>query len=250
MTDTELDELLDRWVAPVAPLSLRANVRAGLITPRPRRRRLAIWALAGVAAALLIAVQAFAQMLTTARIPYLVESEFFAYAEDGSASVQLRTTSYDRDGREVFLSKSFPAESLRTMAARVLDFGNTAFLRPIQELTLLLVASPEQIQKVKELARLADCRGGNCTSSWWIIGNRTALLKSGCEVAPIMGHETILGYPTAAIQREIGPNLRITAWLAPGLGCFALKSLIEEKQSDGTFEGIRGRRALKVTMNP
>jgi hypothetical protein len=251
MTDTELDEILDRWASPAEPASLRAKVRAEAGLRARRRVRPAVWALASMAAVLLVGVQASPQKLTLlspgARIPYTVDSEFFYTPENGSASVQMYINSYTLGGREVFLSKSLPGDPWGTIMLRAQDFG-AALLRPIQELTLPLVATPEQIQKVRALARIADCGWGNCTGGW-ILGNRTDLLRSGCELAPVVGHETILGYPTAALQRGIGPGRRITVWMAPALGCFPLKSVVEEQQADGTFHAIRGRRALKITVN-
>lgn len=251
MTDTELDEILDKWTAPAAPASLRAKVRAECDV-RPRRRmRPGLWAFASMAAVLLLGVQAWPQKLTllsqAARIPYTVDSEFYNSAEDGSTAIQMYITSYSREGREVFLSKSLPGDAWGTMMLAAQDFG-TALLRPIQELTLPLVASPEQIQKVRALARIADCGWGNCAGGW-ILGNRAELLRSGCELAPVAGHETILGYPTAALRRELGPNRWITVWMAPALGCFPLKFMVEEREAEGAFRTIRGRRALKIAVN-
>jgi hypothetical protein len=252
VTDTELDEILDQWIAPAAPASLRAKVRPK-DGARPRWRvRPGVWILASIAAVLLVGVQASPQKLTflpaAARIPYTVDSEFFYIRENGSTEVQMYISSYNLEGREVFLSKSLPGDPWGTVMLRAQDFG-AALLRPIQELSLPLVASPEQIQKVRALARIVDCTGANCTGGW-TLGNRKDLLRSGCELAPVVGHETILGYPTAALQRKIGPHRRITVWMAPPLGCFPLKSAVEEQQVDGAFHAIRGRRALKITVNP
>jgi hypothetical protein len=252
MNDIELDEMLDRWTSPAAPASLSAKVRANCDSRPKRRTRSGVWAYAGIAAILLVGVRAFPQKLTLlssgARIPYTVDSEFFQRREDGSTEVAIYSSSYSREGREVFLSKSVPGDPWGTVMLRARDFG-AALLRPIQELSLPLVASPEQIQKVRALARIVDCTGGNCTGGW-ILGNRTELLRSGCELAPVAGHETILGYPTVAIQRGIGSKRRMTVWMAPALGCFPLKSMVEEQQVDGAFHAIRGRRALKITVNP
>jgi hypothetical protein len=249
MSDAELDEILDQWMAPAAPASLRAKVRAEADLRARRRVRPGIWALASIAAVLLVVAQAFPQKLLSsgARIPYTVDSEFFYTPENGSTFVQMSITSYTLEGREIFLSKSLPDDPWGTMMLRAQDFG-AALLRPIQELTLPMVASPEQIQKVRALARIADCAWGNCTGGW-ILGKRTDLLRVGCELAPVAGHETILGYRTAALRREIGPSRRITVWMAPALGCFPLKFLVEEQEADGAWRAIRGRRALKITVN-
>ncbi len=254
MSDTELDEILDKWISPAASASLRARVRAGSDLRPKRRMRLGVWAFASIAAVLLIVAQAFPQKLTLlsprGRIPYSVASEFFYAPQDGATAVTMYSSSYSREAREIFLYKSMPGDPWATAMRQALDFG-AALLRPIQDYTLAMTVPPEEIQRARELVRVADCVGANCKPmSYWTIGNRTDLLRSGCELAPISGHETILGYPTAALRRKISPNRRITVWMAPGLGCFPLKSLVEEQEADGTFRAIRGRRALKVTINP
>jgi len=250
VTDTELDEILDKWAAPAAPSSLRATVRAEAGSCTRRRVRPGVWALASVAAVLLVGVQAPPQKVTllspAARIPFTVDSEFFYSPEDGSTAVTMYSSSYSRDAREIFLYKSMPGDPWATAMLRVLDFG-AALLRPIQEYSLALTVPPQEIQRARELVRVADCVGANCKPlSYWTIGSRSELLRSGCELGAVSGHETILGYPTAAIRRSIAPKRRITVWMAPALGCFPLKSLVEEQQADGTFRAIRGRRALKI----
>ena len=46
----------------------------------------------------------------------------------------------------------------------------------------------------------------------------------GCAAEPIVGRETILNYPTEAIRQRWTEHGRMTVWMAPGLGCFALNS--------------------------
>ena len=43
---------------------------------------------------------------------------------------------------------------------------------------------------------------------------------------------------------------RMTLWLAPDLGCFALKVTYEEQRPDGTFHLVNAKQGLKVTLNP
>jgi hypothetical protein len=39
-------------------------------------------------------------------------------------------------------------------------------------------------------------------------------------------------------------------WLAPSLGCFALKVSTEAQQADGRFRLLNGKQAVKVQLNP
>jgi hypothetical protein len=43
---------------------------------------------------------------------------------------------------------------------------------------------------------------------------------------------------------------RMTLWMAPDLGCFALRITIEERGADGTFRLVLRKQAQKVTLNP
>jgi len=68
--------------------------------------------------------------------------------------------------------------------------------------------------------------------------------------AQIVGRETILNYPTVAVQLGSGDQRRLTLWTAPDLGCFALKITTEERRPDGTFHLVSKKQALNVTLNP
>jgi hypothetical protein len=72
----------------------------------------------------------------------------------------------------------------------------------------------------------------------------------GCIAGTIVGRETILNYPTAAVRQRRTEHGRMTVWMAPGLGCFALKVTNEEQRADGTFHLVSARQALKVALNP
>ena len=39
-------------------------------------------------------------------------------------------------------------------------------------------------------------------------------------------------------------------WMAPDLGCFALRITSEALRPDGTFRLVKTKQALRVTMNP
>jgi hypothetical protein len=74
---------------------------------------------------------------------------------------------------------------------------------------------------------------------------------AGCAQEGVVGHETILNYPTVAAQRALGnSNKRMTLWMAPDLGCFALRVTLEESGPGGVFHLVSGKQALKVTWNP
>jgi hypothetical protein len=85
-------------------------------------------------------------------------------------------------------------------------------------------------------------------------------VASGCSNAgTVVGHETILGYQTTVTEhlspsRDEGDVLQggriITLWQAPDLGCFDLKMVHEQKNSDGTYRLVEERHALKVIVNP
>ncbi len=67
----------------------------------------------------------------------------------------------------------------------------------------------------------------------------------------MVDRETILDYPTVAIQLPLdGNRRRRTVWMAPALGCFALKVTTEEQLADGRFLLLSAKEAIKVRLNP
>ena len=122
MNDKELDELLDTWSAPPPPASLRQAVRSdfAMATPRVRRTRRRLFAVAALAATafLLVVASALPQTVKVVApfsgIPYTVDSEFVSYAPDGSPAQHIFTTSYSRNGNEVILSRSEAGNPLHT----------------------------------------------------------------------------------------------------------------------------------------
>jgi hypothetical protein len=74
--------------------------------------------------------------------------------------------------------------------------------------------------------------------------------RIGCADTGVVGRETILNYPTVAAQRALGESKRMTLWMAPDLGCFALRETLEERGTDGAFHLVSGKQAVKVTLNP
>jgi hypothetical protein len=277
MNDTELDEILDSWTAPPAPASLRERVRNGFSaameqktisaarvswkTVFARRARKGLLAVAVVAlgALVLVVIQAVSQTLgpvpPPVQVPFVVESEFVQYASDGSPQVAMHTTSYSRDGNEVVLSRTLPGNPIGTAIARTLDTGSFYYLVHIAPRPHLTPEMAERIRAARadpnHISLLTGCDRPTC----WITSHygfgSIGDARIGCAKASVVGHETILNYPTVAAQRALGnSNQRMTLWMAPDLGCFALKETLEERGADGAFRLVSGRQAVKVTWKP
>jgi hypothetical protein len=273
MNDTELDELLDTSSAPPAPASLRENVRAGFAAGLKRntspsvlhwitafvpgaRKRLLAAAVLGVGAFLLIVTQAFPQMFglgaPPVKIPYTVDSEFVRYADDGSSTVDMYSTSYGLNGHEILLSRSFPGNPFGTVIGRTADATLPLLSRLISRLTI----PAEELERVRQhsphtIGAVTGCDDWTCLLLEHYFFQRVAAgIGAGCLDGAVVGRETILSYPTAAVQLALGDQRRMTWWTAPDLGCFALRIMIEEKRPDGTFRLVSKKQALKVTLNP
>jgi hypothetical protein len=225
MNETELDNLLNTWTTPDPPPSLRGRVRAGYatLTPKPRRRfRLSFWITFGFAALLLILTAALPKTVELVgpaqKIPYTVDTDTNTFMRDGTAH-ELRMTTYMRNGVEIILART-PGNPLWTSVMNAFS----------------VVFSPVDPHRWAEF------------------------VASGCSnVGTVVGHETILGYQTTVTEHlspsgDAGDALHdgriITLWQAPDLGCFNLKMVHEQKNSDGTHRLVEERHALKVTVNP
>jgi hypothetical protein len=272
MNDTELDEILNSWSAPPAPASLRERVRAGFAAGLGREtfpgvrhwtaafvpsvsKSLVAGAILALGTLLLVVAQAFPQMFSLGsppvKIPYTVDSEFVRYAEDGSSSIEMYSTSYSLNGHEILLSRSLPGNLLGTAIGRTLD----ATLPYVSRLMSRLTVDAELLEKVRRAAGQAVTVTTGCGGKCLVLehyGFARATPGAGCLAGPIVGRETILNYPTVAVQRDDGgpQSPRMTLWTSPDLGCFALRITIEERQPDGTFRLVSRKQALKVTMNP
>jgi len=285
MNDTELDEILDTWSVPPVPAAMRESVRAGFaaslelkVTHRARPRWIAAFARKSLLAGgilgtgaflLLIVTQAFPQT-PTGRIPYTVDSEFVRYAEDGSSTVEMYSRSYNDDNEnEILLLRSLPGSPFGTAFARTLDAALPAW----QRLTRRFTVSAEQLERIRAIRAahpgvgfISDCGVGCLVPAHWYFARAAAGGNAGCLAGPIVGRETILNYPTTAVELHLADNrvlayaarsyssqgkpLRMTIWTAPDLGCFALKITTEEQQPDGTFRLVIRKQALRVTVNP
>jgi hypothetical protein len=271
MNDTELDEILDSWTAPPAPASLRERARAGFaagmeraIIPAERvtwktvfarraRKGFLVVAMVALGAFVLVLIQAVAQTLRPVappvQVPFVVDSEFVQYTSDGAPVVVMHTTSYSQDGNEVALSRTLQ-NPIGTVIAKTLAGGVRMMPRPHM--------TPEKQERLKAtktdptgyIGVITGCDRPTC----WITQhyNFTGIggEATGCAAVGAIGHETILNYPTVAAQRAFADSKRITLWMAPDLGCFALRETLEERGPNGVFRLVSGKQALKVTWNP
>jgi hypothetical protein len=251
MTDAELDEILNQWTAPSAPPSLRDRVRAGF--PKPPqyafrwRRGFTVAAVIAAAAILLLATQAFPQ--PAAPIPWTVDSEFIRYADDGSSSIEMNSTSYESDANEIVLARSIPGNPLKTALAWTADV-----LIPIHNRLIgSLVLGSERLEQIKRAnARNVGFISGCGSHPGCLVMEHEGYAKAstGCIEGEIVERATILNYQTEAVRERWTEHGRMTIWTAPALGCFALKVTQEEERADGTFRLVAAKQALKVTVNP
>jgi len=262
MNDTELDELLNSWKTPPVPRSLREGVRAGI--PANRRRLLRSLAtgwklLTAAAAAIVVAVVLAGTTAFPEKVglpPFTVESEITRYPGPSLGDRYLEPksaamTSYNQDGSEIILSWSSldpPLDAAVTEAVTVVDDGIGNIMRGFHRFVLGFVLTPDQIERRKNFAVVHPT-----TSQSWTVGERTALLNTGCRSVgqrdKLVGEEVILNYPTVAAQHDIGGGRLMTVWMAPELSCFALRARIEAQQSDGSWTTVSEKKAVKVTLN-
>jgi hypothetical protein len=273
MNDTELDEMLDQWSVPPAPASLRARVRAGFAACPPQAAPPSVpvrwrWAFApgsrkvlpaacmiGVGAFLWAVTQALSQAAPPVRIPYIVDSEYVRYGDDGSRAVEMYTTSYTAPhGDEIVLSRSIPGHPIGTSVAWALD----AALPVWQRLILPFVVSSKHMEMYREMRQsgvqqvivIPGCADGSClVIQHWGFRRAAAGIGAGCLDGAVVGRETILNYPTTAVERRLSDRLKMTLWMAPDLGCFALRITSEALRPDGGFHLWQTKQALKVTLN-
>jgi len=259
MNDTELDDLLDSWTVPPPPPSLRESVHAGFAAgrertrgrgPRTRKRR---FAAAILCAAALLLVIAQARPSAPVRLPYIVDSEFVRYANDGSSSIDMYTKSYELNGAEILKSRSIPGAPFETMLGRSLDMSLPIWSRLMARLT---VDAPT-LERVRQAAHRSVGAITGCAASCLVLEHYGfARAPAGterdaaCLDGAIVDHETILNYPTIGVRPRMGGSIRMTWWVSPELGCFALRISTEEKQPDGTWRLVHEKWALRVNLNP
>jgi hypothetical protein len=251
MSETELDNLLNTWTTPDPPPSLRGRARAGYatLTHKPRRRfRLSFWMTLGFAALLLILTAALPKtvelVVPAQKIPYTVDTDYTTFMRDGTVH-ELRMTTYMRNGVEIFLA--------RTPVQNYPAAGNRLWPSVLNAFSLVFSSvDPRQWAEFVASGCISD-HGIGLTEPWVRHGDAAR------AVGTVVGHETILGYRTTVTEHvmpsgDVGHALKdgriITLWQAPDLGCFDLKMVHEEKNSDGTHRLVEERHAIRVTVNP
>ena len=161
-----------------------------------------------------------------------------------SPSMTLLITSYNQDGSEVIVSASFPNHQLKSMMGKIFlgllgvarTFKQDFMLSPNKDVDAFAVVDPSTPRNTL------------------VVGRRDALLSSGCQTSDggskVVGQEAILNYPVTGVQQpHDGGKQMLTLWMAPKLGCFALRATIHAKQPHGTWKLISEKQALKVMVN-
>ncbi len=184
-----------------------------------------------------------------AAVPWTVDSEFVSYGLDGSRTVEMISTSYEANSSEVLVSRAVPGNVFLTALGRVADAALPAWGRLITP----FVVDPAMVEKRRraQLATvgfLTGCNAG-CTVLEHYGFVRTAG-GTGCIEGSIAGRETILGHATEAVQRRWMEHGRMTLWMAPDLGCFALRVTHEEPRADGSFRMVKAKQAVRVNLSP
>ncbi len=257
MNDTELDNLLDTWSAPPAPASLRESVRAGFVANPERspgvppwiapfvpgvRKSLVAGAILAMGAFFFVVALALSQthriVAPPVGVPYMVDSDVVQYADDGTSAIEEHRGSYNDNGCEIGVYHFYPSFS-NAIRHALMQVGSV-----VGRLTLPFMVSPELLKKFESAARVSAG-----SEHGFALGSGAALINAGCVYGPVVGHETILGHPTVAVQPDLGDHQRVTLWMARDLGCFALRITVEEKRPDGTYRLVTTKQALKVTMN-
>ena len=251
-SEDDLNCLLKAWTVPPSPQSLedrlrrayRDRARSRSNTWRPRARWIADFLptvgkglFAGVAAgavvSLLVIARAFPQ---SPPAPITMDSEFLVYKDDGSSSVSEYRSSSVHGLEGQILSRTFPGDPLQTAADAILD----PVTRMLQPIISPLFYKPGRATAMKSIATALAARiqNGCVPSNMW-----------GRPMTAI-GDEKILNYPTRVFRfTPEGRNERFTAWLAPDLECFSLRSTTEKARDSGGYRLVNEMRVLKVTVN-
>jgi len=142
----------------------------------------------------------------------MAKTEFVRYSDDGyvgdSIGNHYYSTSYSRNGAEIILSETFTGHPIRTAISRIIDAADFLF-RPVPHTSMV----------------------DSC------VANRNS----------IIGTEIILNHATVATRLPLGDERnRMTVWLAPDLGCFAVKVTTEKLLADGSFVLESERRTLSI----
>jgi hypothetical protein len=212
---------------------------------------LLVGAALGAGFLLLIVTQALPQTPPPVNIPYTVDSEFVRYADDGSPSVEMYLTSYTgQNGAEVLVSRSIPNHPFGTALGRTLD----ATLPAWQRLILPLTVTSAELEKMKKsrppsVGFITGCADWTCLLlNRYFFRRAPPAAGNDCVEGTVVGRETILNYPTTAVELREWNRSKTTVWTTPGLGCFALRMTSEAQRPDGSFHLVAVKQALRVTV--
>jgi len=263
MTDTDLDDLLNAWLAPSPDESLRERLQAGIAVRRPRPVRrlltpLRLWAMAAtvILVVLIVNPDAFSKKVST----YTVDSEVTLHRGPEGVGLPQRVlmTSYNDAGTEVLRAWSFPDQPVETALLKTRMLANDTrerLARPFEKIAKYyyivkygLATPPEDPDDAYAIVY------PNRPDTPLLIGKRAALVSSDCRTihggAEVIGHDVVMNYATTILQQRNGGARKLTLWMAPELSCFALRATIHEMQPDGSWKLVSEKKALKVNVNP
>jgi hypothetical protein len=249
MNDHELDELLDHWTAPSPPVLLRPRVRAefrALRQPRKLRPLRKRWlAVTLLAAAALFAFLGNAISQTPAVIPaaWTVDSEFLRNGPNGSATIEMKATSYSVDGNEVLWSRSDPRNPMATAVFRAADVALPALGRAMGRAFGYPVIKRPVNSNYGYIPGCLDQPAGCLQVSHYFFFRAA----DTCLAGSVVGEQTILNHSTIGVRVPMGDSLRMTFWMAPDLACFALKIQVENRLPDGAFHLVSEKRAVRIS---
>jgi len=263
--DPELRAVAAEWSAPPPSTDLRARVMGAYHREFGKvpwwRRGLRGRSMAGFALAacvlLLVVAEVFPQMRGAAsppaKVPWTVDSQFVEYAADGSSSIEMYTTSYESNSVEILLARSLPGNVFLTAMGRVADVALPAWSRFITP----FVVDAETLEKVKRarasrstIGFLTGCSADCMALEHYGFAKAPEGSGASCIAGMIVGRETILNHVTEAVRQRWTEHGRMTLWMAPDLGCFALRVTHELELPDGTFHLVKAKRAMKVNVYP
>lgn len=85
------------------------------------------------------------------------------------------------------------------------------------------------------------------------LGRRALQAQAGC-ITPerrqrVLGTEQVFGFSAVVLQSSSPKSVRITEWLVPKLGCFAIRRTSERLQDDGSFRLVSEYRTVRVDVD-
>jgi hypothetical protein len=254
MNDQELDDILNTWRTPAPLPGFRERIRAGFRPPSRRwfalrPRTFAVAAALGAVALLFFVPRADPQPAPA--IPWTVDSEFIRYADGGSSSVEMLMTSWMQGGNETVLSRSDPSNPLTTAMWQAADAIGPAHDRIVSSL-FFDQAKLERIHKsraeraARTVGAVTGCEAHCLAVNHFYFERAQSGAGTPCVASPLVGRDTILGHPTVAFRQRWTEHGRNTVWMAPDLGCIALRSLYEGEEPDGSFKMVSEKRAVRI----